>query len=64
MSVHRAALGFDSAAGVYDRVRPGYPPALFVAQGFHWFANDAALSEIPRVLRPHVCELFAFRRVS
>jgi SAM-dependent methyltransferase len=27
MNVHRAARGFDSAAGVYDRVRPGYPPA-------------------------------------
>ena len=26
MSVHRSAHGFDSAADVYDRVRPGYPP--------------------------------------
>lgn len=125
MSVHRAARGFDSAADVYDRVRPGYPPeaiqwfglrpgqtvvdlaagtgkltapllttgasviavepsegmlavlrrrvpgaeairgtaeeiplgdgiadALLVAQGFHWFANDVALGEIHRVLRP------------
>src|SRR4051812_22232273 len=25
MSVHRSARGFDVAAGVYDRVRPGYP---------------------------------------
>jgi SAM-dependent methyltransferase len=125
MSVHRAAHGFDSAADVYDRVRPGYPPeaiawfgvepgqtvvdlaagtgkltaplvqtgasviavepsegmlavlreaapqaesmmgtaediplpsssadAVLVAQAFHWFANDAALAEIHRVLRP------------
>jgi SAM-dependent methyltransferase len=129
VSVHRAARGFDSAAGVYDRVRPGYPPdaidwlvdtldlhpgktvldlaagtgkltaplvarglrviavepseamlavlreaapaaealagtaesiplpdgradAVTVAQAFHWFANDAALAEIHRVLAP------------
>jgi ubiquinone/menaquinone biosynthesis C-methylase UbiE len=129
VSVHRAARGFDSAAGVYDRVRPGYPDAALawlaevldlrpgrtvldlaagtgkltaallgtgarviavepsegmrevlraaapaaealagtaeaiplpdasadavtVAQAFHWFANDAALAEIHRVLRP------------
>jgi SAM-dependent methyltransferase len=129
MTVHRAARGFDSAADVYDRVRPGYPPeaiewfarqlglgpgrtvvdlaagtgkltgplvgtgarvvavepseamlsvlrqaapgaqtvvgsaekipleagtadAVTVAQAFHWFANDAALREIHRVLRP------------
>jgi SAM-dependent methyltransferase len=26
MSVHRSARGFDSAADVYDRVRPGYTP--------------------------------------
>jgi SAM-dependent methyltransferase len=129
VSVHRSARGFDSAAGVYDRVRPGYPPeavewlvdvldlragrtvldlaagtgkltaallgtgaqviavepsegmlevlravapgaealagtaeeipladasvdAVTVAQAFHWFANDAALAEIHRVLRP------------
>jgi SAM-dependent methyltransferase len=129
LSVHRSARGFDTAADVYDRVRPGYPPeaiawfaeqlglgpgrtvvdlaagtgkltapltgtgarviavepsegmlavlrrrapeaeamtgtasdiplpdgcadALVVAQGFHWFANDEALGEIHRVLRP------------
>jgi ubiquinone/menaquinone biosynthesis C-methylase UbiE len=129
MSVHRAARGFDGAASVYDRVRPGYPPeaiawfaeqlglgpgrtvidlaagtgkltaplletgarvvavepsegmlailrqrvpgtesirgtaeeiplpessadAVVVAQAFHWFANDTALAEIHRVLRP------------
>jgi SAM-dependent methyltransferase len=129
VSVHRAARGFDSAAGVYDRVRPGYPPqavdwlvstlrlgagrtvldlaagtgkltaallgtgarvvavepsdgmlevlraaapeaealsgtaeaiplpdasvdAVTVAQAFHWFANDAAIAEIHRVLKP------------
>lgn len=125
MSVHRSALGFDTAAGVYDRVRPGYPPdavawfgiepgqvvvdlaagtgkltvplletgarviavepsegmlevlrerapaadvlagtaeaiplpeasadLVLVAQAFHWFANEDALAEIHRVLRP------------
>jgi SAM-dependent methyltransferase len=129
VSVHRAARGFDSAADVYERVRPGYPPeavewlvsalrlgpgrtvldlaagtgkltarllgtgarviavepsqgmlevlrqaapeaealtgsaeeiplpdgavdAVTVAQAFHWFANDAALAEIHRVLAP------------
>jgi ubiquinone/menaquinone biosynthesis C-methylase UbiE len=129
MSPHRAARGFDTAADVYDRVRPGYPPealdwlvntlglgpgktlldlaagtgkltaplvarglrviavepseamlsvlrkaapaaealvgtaegipladasvdAVTVAQAFHWFANDDALAEIHRVLRP------------
>jgi SAM-dependent methyltransferase len=129
MSVHRAARGFDVAAEVYDRVRPGYPPeaigwfaeqlglgpgrtvvdlaagtgkltvplletgaeviavepsegmlailreraprattiagtaeaiplpdasadAVVAAQAFHWFANDEALADIHRVLRP------------
>jgi SAM-dependent methyltransferase len=125
MNVHRSARGFDTAADVYDRVRPGYPPeavewlgiepgqtvvdlaagtgkltvpllgtgakviavepsegmiailrrrapgaeavigtaesiplhdgsadAVVVAQAFHWFANDPALAEIHRVLRP------------
>jgi SAM-dependent methyltransferase len=129
VSVHRSARGFDSAAEVYERVRPGYTDAALawladvldlrpgrtvvdlaagtgkltarllttgarviavepsegmlavlraaapgaqalsgtaeriprpdasvdavtVAQAFHWFANDAALAEIHRVLRP------------
>jgi SAM-dependent methyltransferase len=129
MSVHPSARGFDRAADVYERVRPGYPPAAIdwladilglapgrtvvdlaagtgkltvpllgtgarvvavepaeamlavlrerapgaesmtgvaeeipladgsadavaVAQAFHWFAHDAALAEIHRVLRP------------
>jgi SAM-dependent methyltransferase len=30
----------------------GSADALVVAQAFHWFANDAALAEIHRVLRP------------
>jgi SAM-dependent methyltransferase len=30
----------------------GYADAVTVAQGFHWFATDAALGEIARVLRP------------
>jgi SAM-dependent methyltransferase len=129
MSVHPSAQGFNRAADVYERVRPGYPrealdwlvleldlragrtvvdlaagtgkltrllvatgarviavepadgmlavlrsevpeaeaitgtaeqiplpdasaDALLVAQAFHWFANDRALAEIHRVLRP------------
>jgi SAM-dependent methyltransferase len=129
MSVHRAAQAFGGAADVYERVRPGYPPAaitwlaeqlglgpaatvvdlaagtgkltvpllgtgarviavepsegmlavlrrrapgaepitgtaeaiplpdgsadaVVVAQAFHWFANDDAIAEIHRVLRP------------
>jgi SAM-dependent methyltransferase len=129
MSVHRSARGYDVAADVYERVRPGYTAAAMawlaelldlrsgrtvldlaagtgkltsrlvttgarviaveqsdgmlavlrervpdaevlagtaqeipledssvdavtVAQAFHWFANDAALAEIHRVLRP------------
>ena len=139
MSVHRAARGFDSAAGVYERVRPGYPDAavawlaeqldlrpgrtvldlaagtgkltaaltgsgarviavepsegmlevlraaapgaealagtaeeipladasvdaVTVAQAFHWFANDAALAEIHRVLRPGGALALAWNR--
>lgn len=27
MTVHQAAQAFDGAAGVYERARPGYPPA-------------------------------------
>ncbi|MEA2421196.1 MAG: hypothetical protein QOF55_295, partial [Thermoleophilaceae bacterium] len=27
MNVHRSARAFDSSADLYDRVRPGYPPA-------------------------------------
>ena len=38
MSVHRAARGFDSAAGVYERVRPGYPP-----EAVEWLASTLGL---------------------
>ena len=30
----------------------GAVDAVFVAQAFHWFANDRAVLEIARVLRP------------
>jgi len=45
-------------AEVLDGVAEGLPvpdasaDAITVAQAFHWFANDAALAEFARVLRP------------
>ncbi|MHB8643790.1 MAG: class I SAM-dependent methyltransferase [Gaiellaceae bacterium] len=44
----------DVREGVAERIPVGDAEvdAVFAGQSFHWFANDAAMSEIVRVLRP------------
>jgi ubiquinone/menaquinone biosynthesis C-methylase UbiE len=44
----------DVRAGVAERIPVGDAEvdAVFAGQSFHWFANDVALGEIARVLRP------------
>jgi SAM-dependent methyltransferase len=38
--------------------------AAFVAEAFHWFANDDAVREIARVLRPHGVLAILFNQVD
>jgi SAM-dependent methyltransferase len=44
----------EALAGVAERIplAEGEVDAVFAGQSFHWFANDVALAEIARVLRP------------
>ena len=44
----------DVRNGVAEHIplRKAEVDAVFVGQAFHWFANDAAVGEIARVLRP------------
>jgi len=46
--------GAELLAGVAERIplAGGEVDAVFAGQSFHWFANDVALAEIARVLRP------------
>src|SRR5918997_3642926 len=45
----------DAMAGTAEQIplATDSVDAVFVAQAFHWFDNEAALTEIARVLRPH-----------
>jgi SAM-dependent methyltransferase len=44
----------EALAGVAERIPLGNAEldAVFAGQSFHWFANDSAVAEIARVLRP------------
>jgi SAM-dependent methyltransferase len=46
--------GVEALAGVAERIplADGEVDAVFAGQSFHWFANDEAVAEIARVLRP------------
>jgi SAM-dependent methyltransferase len=46
--------GAEALAGVAERIplSDGEVDAVFAGQSFHWFANDEAVAEIARVLRP------------
>jgi SAM-dependent methyltransferase len=52
--LRRAAPGAEAIAGTAESIplRDSSADAIMVAQGFHWFANDQALAEMHRVLRP------------
>jgi ubiquinone/menaquinone biosynthesis C-methylase UbiE len=52
--VEREAPAADAMAGRAEAIPlpHGEVDAVFVAQAIHWFANDAAIAEIARVLRP------------
>jgi SAM-dependent methyltransferase len=52
--LREAAPQAESIKGTAEAIPlpEGSASAVLVAQGFHWFANDVALAEIHRVLRP------------
>jgi SAM-dependent methyltransferase len=52
--LRRAAPDATAHGGTAEAIplADGAADAVLVAQAFHWFANDAALAEIHRVLRP------------
>jgi SAM-dependent methyltransferase len=52
--LRRRVPGTEAVQGAAEHIPldAGSADAVMVAQAFHWFANDAALAEIHRVLRP------------
>jgi SAM-dependent methyltransferase len=60
MTVHRAALGFDTTAGAYERARPDYPPeavealaaALALGPGTTTVDLGAGTGKLTRLLVP------------
>jgi ubiquinone/menaquinone biosynthesis C-methylase UbiE len=52
--IGRGAPAAETLAGRAEAIplRDAEVDAVFVAQAIHWFANDAAVAEIARVLRP------------
>ncbi len=54
MRQYAQAAGFDARAGTADDtgLAAGSADLITAFQAFHWFANDRALAEFTRVLRP------------
>jgi SAM-dependent methyltransferase len=52
--LERAVPGADSRAGSAEAIPAADDEfdAVFIGQAFHWFATDAVLAELARVLRP------------
>lgn len=52
--IARVAPGAETLTGVAEAIplADAEVDAVFVAQAIHWFANDVAVAEIARVLRP------------
>ena len=50
----RAHIAVEAVAGYAESIplEDAFADAVTVGQAFHWFANDEALAEIARVLRP------------
>ena len=53
-ALERAVPGADARAGRAEAIPAGDDEfdAVFIAQAFHWFATDAVVAELARVLRP------------